>query len=148
MLADAGRGAGDAAFAFGHAEGGAGEGEGAEFGVDFLQDGAVGELWLDHHPTLTEQVMAEIAGEATARFDVSAVHITHRVGGVAAGEPIVFIAAAAQHRRAAFEAVDYMMDRLKTDAPLWKREQRSDAKVWIESRESDHRDRARWETKR
>ena len=127
----------------------AGAGAIASFtGLVRSDDGAVSELWLDHHPTMTEQVMAEIAGAAQARFDVSAVHITHRVGGVAAGEPIVFVAAAAQHRRAAFEAVDYIMDRLKTDAPLWKREQRSDTQRWIEARDDDHRDRARWETKR
>ena len=107
-------------------------------------DGAVSGLWLDHHPVLTEQVIGEIAGQAESRFDAS-VHITHRVGSVASGEPIVFVAAAARHRRAAFDAVDYMMDRLKTDAPLWKREQRGDTAVWIEAREADHRDRARWE---
>ena len=112
------------------------------------EDGLVSELWLDHHPTLTERVIAEIADEARARFEVSAVHITHRVGGVAAGEPIVFVAAAAQHRRAAFDAVDYLMDRLKIDAPLWKREQRGDKVNWIEAREADHQDRARWEMKR
>lgn len=109
-------------------------------------DGAVNELWLDHHPVLTEQVIGEITAEAQSRFRATA-HITHRVGAVAAGEPIVFVAAAARHRRAAFDAVDYMMDRLKTDAPLWKREQRGDTVVWIEAREADHQDRARWEVK-
>ena len=109
--------------------------------------GEVSELWLDHHPTLTEQVIDEIAAEAGSRFEAQ-VHITHRVGSVAAGKPIVFVAAAARHRRAAFEAVDYMMDRLKTDAPLWKREQRGDTKLWIEARDGDHADRARWEVKR
>ena len=110
-------------------------------------DGAVSELWLDHHPTLTEQVITEIAATAQSRFE-AIVQIAHRVGTVAAGEPIVFVAAAARHRRAAFEAVDYMMDRLKTDVPLWKREQRGDTQLWIEARESDHQDRARWEVKR
>ena len=107
-------------------------------------DGAVSELWLDHHPVLTERVIGEIAAEAESRFGAS-VHITHRVGSVAAGEPIVFVAAATKHRRAAFDAVDYIMDRLKTDAPFWKREARGDTVVWIEAREGDHRDRARWE---
>jgi molybdopterin synthase catalytic subunit len=110
-------------------------------------DGAVSDLWLDHHPVLTEQVISEIAAETESRFGAT-VHITHRVGGVPAGEPIVFVAAAARHRRAAFEAVDYMMDRLKTDAPFWKREQRGDTAVWIEARPQDHLDRARWEGER
>ena len=107
-------------------------------------DGAVSLLWLDHHPVLTDQVIAEIVAEAESRFEAT-VHITHRVGSVAAGAPIVFVAAAARHRRAAFDAVDYMMDRLKTDAPFWYREARGDTDVWIEAREADHRDRARWE---
>ena len=125
----------------------AGAGAIASFiGLVRSDDGAVSDLWLDHHPVLTEQVIGEIAGQAESRFGVS-VHIAHRVGSVAAGEPIVFVAAAARHRRAAFDAVDYMIDRLKTDAPLWKREQRGDTAKWIEAREADHQDRARWEVK-
>jgi molybdopterin synthase catalytic subunit len=110
------------------------------------EDG-VSELWLDHHPRLTEQVLAEIAEDARLRFEVTALKIIHRVGGVAVGEPIVFVAAAARHRRAAFEAVDYMIDRLKTDVPFWKREQRGDKGSWIEARPQDDADRARWEAK-
>ena len=91
-------------------------------GLVRADDGAVSELWLDHHPVLTDRTIAAIAGDARQRFEVTAVTITHRVGSVAAGQPIVFVAAAARRRRAAFDAVDYMMDRLKTDAPLWKRE--------------------------
>ena len=102
-------------------------------------------LWLDHHERITEQVIVEIGDTTRARFALTALAIVHRVGAVAAGQPIVFVAAAAPHRRAAFDAVDYMMDRLKTDAPLWKRETRSDGDHWIEARPDDHRDRARWE---
>ena len=125
---------------------GAGAGAIASFtGLVRSDDGAVSSLWLDHHPTLTVRAIDDIADAARARFDLLTVHITHRVGDVAPGAPIVFVAAAARHRRAAFEAVDYMMDRLKTDAPLWKREQRGDGAVWIEARAGDHADRARWE---
>ena len=102
-------------------------------------------LWLDHHERITMQAIAEIGKAARARFALTARAIVHRVGAVAAGEPIVFVAAASAHRRAAFDAVDYMMDRLKTDAPLWKRETRSDGAHWIEARPDDHLDRARWE---
>jgi molybdopterin synthase catalytic subunit len=63
---------------------------------------------------------------------------------MAPGEPIVFVAAAAAHRRAAFDAVDYMMDRLKTEAPFWKREHGPDGARWIEARAADVEDRARW----
>ena len=108
-------------------------------------DGGVGELWLDHHPQLTEQAIADITNGAKERFAVDALIIVHRIGSVAPGEPIVFVAAAAKHRRAAFDAVDYMMDRLKTDAPLWKRERGAGGEHWIEARPEDHHDRVRWE---
>ena len=61
------------------------------------------------------------------------------------GEPIVFVAAAALHRRAAFDAVDFAMDRLKLDAILWKKERRADGDRWIEARSADHAAAARWE---
>ena len=63
---------------------------------------------------------------------------------IAPGEAIVFVAAAAVHRRAAFEAVDYLMDRLKTDALFWKREDGVDGSIWIEPSDGDRSDRARW----
>lgn len=105
---------------------------------------SVEALWLDHHEALTKRAIDDIAAVARARFALTALVIVHRVGSVGARQPIVFVAAAAAHRRAAFDAVDYMMDRLKTDAPLWKRETRSDGDHWIEARADDHRDRARW----
>jgi molybdopterin synthase catalytic subunit len=109
------------------------------------EEDGVTELWLDHHPRLTAQAVEEIAQEARKRFALDAVSIVHRTGSVGAGEPILFAAAAARHRRAAFDAVDYMMDRLKTDAPFWKREQGRRGTRWIEARREDHSDRARWE---
>ena len=103
----------------------------------------VESLFLDHHPRLTEQSLIDIAASA-GRFRVSAVRVVHRCGAIAPGEAIVFVAAAAAHRRAAFEAVDYLMDRLKTDALFWKREDGLDGSAWIEPTESDRADRARW----
>ena len=82
----------------------------------------VERLVLDHHPRLTLGSLDEIAAAARERFGLSSLRIVHRCGAVAPGETIVFVAAAAAHRRAAFEAADYMMDRLKTDAVFWKRE--------------------------
>jgi len=108
-------------------------------------DATVRVLELDHHPVLTEKVVRRIGADARERFRLTGVCIVHRCGTLYPGEPIVFVGAAAAHRRAAFDAVDYMMDRLKTEAPFWKREQRSDGAHWIEARACDHDDRARWE---
>lgn len=107
--------------------------------------GKVEHLWLDFHERMTTAALAEIAAAARSRFDLADIAIVHRVGDLAPGDPIVFAAAAAAHRRAAFDAVDYAMDRIKSDAPLWKRETRGGAQHWIEARLSDMADRARWE---
>jgi molybdopterin synthase catalytic subunit len=104
----------------------------------------VERLLLDHHPRLTLRSLDGIAAAALERFDISSLRIVHRHGAVAPGETIVFVAAAAAHRRAAFEAVDYMMDRLKTDAAFWKREDTPAGSRWIEPRDEDHGDRERW----
>ncbi len=108
-------------------------------------DQAVTSLWLDHHEQLTRAAFAAIDHAARQRFAIDALAIVHRVGSVAPGEPIIFVAAAARHRRAAFDAVDFAMDRLKTDVPLWKCETRGDDRIWIEARPEDHADAARWE---
>jgi molybdopterin synthase catalytic subunit len=108
------------------------------------KDGApIRRLFLDHHSRLTRRSLDEIAA-AAERFGATAVRIVHRCGEIAPGEAIVFVAAAAAHRRAAFDAVDYLMDRLKTDALFWKREDGVDGSHWIEPTEADRADRARW----
>jgi molybdopterin synthase catalytic subunit len=108
-------------------------------------DDGVSELWLDHHERLTNAAIEGLADEIRERFALVALTIVHRIGSMRVGDPIVFVAAAAAHRRAAFDAVDMAMDRLKTDIPLWKRETRADGPHWIEARPQDHGDAARWE---
>lgn len=105
---------------------------------------AVELLTLEHHPSLTLQSLEYIAADAAARFEVSHVHVVHRCGEVAPGEPIVFAGAASVHRRAAFDATDYLMDRLKTEAVFWKRETGGSGSVWIEPTTDDYADRDRW----
>jgi molybdopterin synthase catalytic subunit len=104
----------------------------------------VSGLELEHYPALTERTIAAIGEEARVRFELAGLVIVHRHGAIAPGQPIVFVAAAAAHRRAAFDAVDYMMDRLKTEAPFWKREHGPEGPRWIEARDADLKDKARW----
>jgi molybdopterin synthase catalytic subunit len=126
----------------------AGDGAVASFvGIARGRSGSGGEvlrLFLDHHPRLTLLSMEEIGAAAARRFSLGAVLIVHRCGEVLPGEPIVFVAAASPHRRAAFEAVDCMMDRLKSEAVFWKREDAVDGSRWIEPTVRDRADRARW----
>jgi molybdopterin synthase catalytic subunit len=108
------------------------------------QGDAVDAVVLDHHPTLTRQSLEELAVACAQRFDVSHVRVVHRCGTIPAGEPIVFAGASSIHRRAAFEAADYLMDRLKTEAVFWKREVGDGEAKWIEPTEADFADRDRW----
>ena len=111
------------------------------------EDGAVSALTLEHYDGLTQIEISKIASEAAARWSVDAIMIRHRVGDMAPGEPIVLVAAAAPHRRNAFETADFLMDYLKSAAPFWKKETRGRDEQWIEPRAQDLADRARWNTK-
>ncbi len=108
------------------------------------KDDGVKSLYLEHYPGATERSILKIAEDAKSRFELDAYLIIHRVGDLAPGEPIVLVAAAAAHRREAFEAVDFIMDYLKTKALFWKKEKRVNSEEWIEPRAADYEDAARW----
>ena len=105
---------------------------------------ALERLHLDWYPGMTEASLNRVAEAAAQRFAVSDVVVVHRCGDIAPGQPIVFAAVAAPHRRAAFEACDYLMDKLKTEAAFWKREDTADGSHWIEPSAKDRADAARW----
>jgi molybdopterin synthase catalytic subunit len=108
---------------------------------------AVTRLELDAYPRFTLPVIEAMVEDAKTRFEVQGVLVVHRYGPIEPGEAIVFVATAAEHRRAAFEAADYLMDRLKTEAPFWNKERGPDGDRWIEARAADHEDVARWTRK-
>jgi len=107
----------------------------------------VDQLILEQYGNFTLATVNAIAEAGKTRFALLDLTIIHRFGTLSPGEAIVFVAAAASHRRAAFDAVDYLMDRLKTEAPFWKREQGSAGSHWIEPTPDDHAARRRWELK-
>ena len=108
-------------------------------------DGGLASLSLDHYPAMTERALQALAGQAVARWGLSAVTIIHRVGTMHPGERIVFVGTASEHRAAALEACAYLIDRLKTDAPFWKCETFADGRAdWVEARETDETAAARW----
>ena len=115
-------------------------------GLARAEAGAATTLELEAYPGFTEARIGEIAEAAKARFALDDFAIVHRVGKIAPGEAIVFVATAARHRRAAFEACDFLMDYLKSRAPFWKKETGPDGARWIEPRDQDRADIARWET--
>lgn len=107
-------------------------------------DDGVKALELSHYEPLTLPSMEAVADEALERWALDGILIRHRVGVMRPGAPIVLVAAAARHRRDAFEAADFAMDNLKSAAWFWKRERRADGWHWIEPRQQDHDDLARW----
>lgn len=111
-------------------------------------DDGVTELELEHYPGMTEAMLTRLAEAAATRWSLSAASIVHRVGPMRPGERIVFVAAAAPHRAAALEACAFLIDRLKTGAPFWKRERRGDQAAWVEARDSDEAAAARWDALR
>ena len=113
--------------------------------ADTDADGTVAVLELEDYPGATERALEALAKTATARWSLAAVTIVHRVGPMRPGERIVFVAAAAPHRGAALDACAFLIDRLKTDAPFWKRETRGQAARWVEVRGADEAAAARWQ---
>lgn len=98
---------------------------------------AVTQLELEHYPGFTEAEINRLATATGQKHGVSDLLVIHRAGAVAAGEPIVLVAAMSAHRAAAFAAVEELMDYLKTDAPFWKRETGPDGAHWIEPTAED-----------
>ncbi len=111
---------------------------------DSAHGGEVSALELEAYPGFTEKQIEQLETDARARFDVIDTLVIHRYGRMAPGDAIVLVAALSKHRREALQAVDYLMDRLKTEAPFWKKELRPEGAEWIEPRSDDRESHARW----
>lgn len=105
----------------------------------------VQQLRIDHYPGFTEKEIMRLAEETGRRCGCPDLLVVHRVGAISPGEAIVVVAALSTHRADAFETVKVLMDYLKTDAPLWKKETGPQGARWIEPRPEDHARRAKAE---
>jgi molybdopterin synthase catalytic subunit len=122
-----------------------GHGASASFIGRVRGDGGLVELFLEHHPVMTEAALASLAHAAAERWTLPAVTLIHRVGAMVPGDTIVLVLASSPHRSEALAACAFLIDRLKTDAMLWKRETFADGRAaWVEQRESDLGRAARW----
>jgi molybdopterin synthase catalytic subunit len=110
------------------------------------EGGALAALELEHYPGMAEAEIARVAQEAAARWPLTGLVAIHRYGLVRPGEQIVLVVTTSAHRRAAFEAAEFMMDYLKTRAPFWKREHLADGTVggWVEAKTGDDEAAERW----
>ena len=114
---------------------------------DFELDSSIDSLTLQHYPGMTENLLQEIVDQANQRWDLIAITLIHRVGELLPRDQIVFVGVASQHRVAAFEAAQFLMDYLKTKATFWKQVSQDGKQRWIESKDSDSAAAARWNSK-
>ena len=118
----------------------------ASFTGHVRKEGDLSTLTLEHYPHMTEAEIARLAEEAGRRWPLTGVTVVHRVGSLKPGDRIVLVAVASQHRHAAFQACEFLMDFLKTHAPFWKEEARGNDRHWVEHRHSDDDAAERWKT--
>ena len=104
----------------------------------------IAALTLEHYPGMAEAEIGRHADEALSRWPLQGLTIIHRFGRIAPGENIVLVVTASSHRQAAFEAAEFLMDYLKTNAPFWKREESRKGTSWVEARDHDDDAAARW----
>lgn len=110
------------------------------------EGGKLAALELEHYPGMAEAEIGRVAAEAVERWPLTGLVAIHRYGLIRPGEQIVLVIATSRHRRAAFEAAEFLMDYLKTRAPFWKREHLSDGTIggWVEAKADDDTAAARW----
>ena len=108
-------------------------------------DGSLKTMEIEHYPGMTEKALETIAEDAAARWPLDDVLILHRHGPLGPAEPIMMVATASKHRKAAFEAADFLMDYLKSRAPFWKKEITSDGSAWVAAKDEDEAALKDWE---
>ena len=111
---------------------------------DYNADGSVSGLFLEHYPGMTEKSLMDICVQARAKWPLGQIRIIHRIGQLNANEQIVFVGVTSAHRAAAFSAAEFIMDYLKTQAPIWKQEHSAKGPKWVEAKDSDVTAASKW----
>lgn len=106
--------------------------------------GGISAMELEHYPGMTERSIEAMIDTAMARFDLRAVRVIHRVGPLLPLDQIVLVAVTSAHRGQAFQACEFLMDYLKTQAPFWKKETTPEGARWVDARVSDDAALQRW----
>ena len=104
----------------------------------------VSEMELEHYPGMTERAIEQMIDAALARFDIRAARVIHRVGRLLPRDQIVLVAVTSAHRGQAFQACEFLMDYLKTQAPFWKKEMTPEGARWVDARVADDAALQRW----
>ncbi len=104
----------------------------------------VSSMELEHYPGMTEKSITAMMEEASKRFDIHGARVIHRIGLLQPQDQIVLVAVTSAHRGMSFQACEFLMDYLKTQAPFWKKEVTPDGARWVDARVSDDKALARW----
>ena len=104
----------------------------------------ISAMELEHYPGMTEKAIEAMIDQAFERFDIRAARVIHRVGPLKPLDQIVLVVVTSAHRGAAFQACEFLMDYLKTQAPFWKKESTPEGSRWVDARVSDDAALARW----
>ena len=104
----------------------------------------VSTLELEHYPGMTEKSIEAMIDEALKRFDIYAARVIHRIGVLQPLDQIVMVTVTSAHRASSFQACEFLMDYLKTQAPFWKKEQTPQGARWVDARVSDDAALAKW----
>jgi molybdopterin synthase catalytic subunit len=105
---------------------------------------AVSAMELEHYPGMTEKAIEAMVAQARKRFDILGVKVIHRVGLLQPQDQIVMVAVTSAHRGQSFQACEFLMDYLKTQAPFWKKESTPQGERWVDARVADDAALARW----
>jgi molybdopterin synthase catalytic subunit len=105
---------------------------------------AVSAMELEHYPGMTEKAIEQMIEEALRRFDIRAARVIHRVGRLQVQDQIVLVVVTSAHRGESFQACEFLMDYLKTQAPFWKKETTPQGERWVDARVADDAALARW----
>ncbi|MES9832349.1 MAG: molybdopterin synthase catalytic subunit MoaE [Candidatus Thiodiazotropha sp. DIVDIV] len=111
---------------------------------DLNQGEQVDHLYLEHYPGMTEKALEKIVAVAFERWTLQGCRVVHRVGALKPTDPIVLVAVASSHRKEAFQACEFIIDYLKTQAPFWKKEATGNGERWVDARESDDEAIRQW----
>jgi molybdopterin synthase catalytic subunit len=104
----------------------------------------VSAMELEHYPGMTEKAIEEMIDEAFRRFDIRAARVIHRVGPLQLQDQIVLVVVTSAHRGESFQACEFLMDYLKTQAPFWKKERTPEGERWVDARVADDAALERW----
>ncbi len=115
---------------------------------DMNRGEVVTQMALEHYPGMTEKSLQTIGEQAMARWQIEDALVIHRYGALQPGDQIVLVAVTSAHRGEAFQACEFIIDYLKTEAPFWKKESTPSGSRWVDARDTDQTALQKWQTQK